>query len=35
MDKQKFVFLLLAKYLVSPGNYSIPVRGTLAKPLFE
>jgi type II secretion system protein N len=35
MDKQKFVFILLAKYLVSPGNYSIPVRGTLAKPLIE
>jgi len=35
MEKQKFVFLLLAKYLVSPGNYSIPVRGTLAKPLIE
>jgi type II secretion system protein N len=35
MEKQKFVFLLLSKYLVSPGNYSIPVRGTLAKPLIE
>jgi type II secretion system protein N len=35
MDKQKFVFLLLAKYLISPGNYSIPVRGTLARPLIE
>jgi type II secretion system protein N len=35
MEKQKFVFLLLSKYLVSPGNYSIPVRGTLAKPHIE
>lgn len=32
MEKQKFVFLLLAKYLVSPGSYQIPIRGTLARP---
>ena len=35
LEKQKFVFLLLAKYLVSPGSYLIPVRGTLAKPLIQ
>ena len=35
LDKQKFVFLLLAKYLVSPGNYQIPIKGTLAKPLIQ
>jgi len=32
LDKQKLVFLLLTKYLVSPGNYAIPIKGTLAKP---
>ena len=32
LEKQKFVFLLLLKYLDSPGHYRIPVRGTLAKP---
>ncbi len=35
LEKQKFVFLLLTKYLVSPGNYLIPIRGTLAKPLIQ
>lgn len=35
LDKQKFVFLLLTKYLVSPGNYQVPIRGTLAKPLIQ
>lgn len=35
LEKQKFVFLLLAKYLVSPGNYLIPIKGTLAKPLIQ
>jgi type II secretion system protein N len=35
LEKQKFVFLLLTKYLVSPGNYSIPIRGVLAKPLIQ
>lgn len=33
LDKQKFVFLLLAKYLDTPGHYQLPVKGTLAKPL--
>lgn len=32
LEKQKFVFLLLTKYLISPGAYQIPIRGTLAKP---
>ncbi len=32
MEKQKFVFLLLIKYLDSPGHYRLPVRGTLSKP---
>ena len=32
MERQKFVFLLLTKYQSSPGAYSIPIRGTLARP---
>ncbi len=32
LERQKFVFLLLLKYLDSPGHYRIPVRGSLAKP---
>lgn len=32
MDRQKFVFLLLARYMLSPGNYQIPIRGTLGHP---
>ena len=32
LEKQKFVFLLLAKYLTSPGHYEIPLRGTLSSP---
>jgi type II secretion system protein N len=32
LEQQKYVFLLLAKYLSAPGHYQIPVRGTLAKP---
>ena len=35
LEKQKYVFLLLAKYLISPGAYQIPIRGTLAKPAFQ
>jgi type II secretion system protein N len=35
LEKQKFVFLLLARYLVSPGNYRIPVSGTLAHPAIQ
>ncbi len=32
LEKQKFVFLLLFKYLDSPGHYRLPIRGALAKP---
>jgi len=32
LERQKFVFLLLTKYLTSPGVYSIPIHGTLAHP---
>ena len=32
MEHQKFVFLLLTKYLTTPGHYQLPIRGTLAKP---
>lgn len=35
LEKQKFIFLLLAKYLDTPGHYRIPVKGTLGKPLME
>lgn len=33
MDKQKLVFLLLAKFTASPGVYRVPIRGTLLKPV--
>jgi type II secretion system protein N len=33
MDKQKMVFLLLAKFATSPGVYKVPIRGTLLKPV--
>jgi type II secretion system protein N len=32
MERQKFVFLLLAKYQASPGSYRIPIKGVLLKP---
>jgi type II secretion system protein N len=32
IDKQKLVFLLLAKFMASPGVYRVPIRGTLLKP---
>ena len=32
LEKQKFVFLLLAKYITTPGHYEIPLRGTLSSP---
>jgi len=32
LERQKFVFLLLAKYQSSPGAFSIPIHGTLAHP---
>ncbi|HEY3309523.1 MAG TPA: type II secretion system protein GspN [Desulfuromonadaceae bacterium] len=33
LEKQKLVFLLLAKFMVSPGVYQVPVKGTLLNPL--
>jgi type II secretion system protein N len=35
LENQKFIFLLLTKYLTTPGHYQIPIRGTLAKPLIQ
>lgn len=35
LEKQKFIFLLLAKYLDTPGHYQIPIKGVLGKPLLE
>jgi type II secretion system protein N len=32
LEKQKLVFLLLAKFMTSPGIYTVPIRGTLLKP---
>jgi type II secretion system protein N len=32
LESQKLVFLLLAKFMTSPGVYRVPVRGTLLKP---
>jgi len=33
MEKQKLVFLVLTKFMVSPGNFRIPITGTLMKPM--
>jgi len=35
MEQQKFIFLLLAKYLTTPGHYQIPIRGTLSRPVLQ
>lgn len=32
LERQKLVFLLLARYQASPGSYRIPVKGVLLKP---
>lgn len=32
LERQKLVFLLLAKFMTSPGVYKVPIRGTLLKP---
>jgi type II secretion system protein N len=32
LEKQKLVFILLARFMVSPGVYKVPIRGTLLKP---
>lgn len=35
LEKQKLVFLLLAKFQKSPGSYQIPVTGTLLSPVIR
>jgi type II secretion system protein N len=32
LDRQKLVFLLLARFMSSPGVYRVPIKGTLLKP---
>ncbi len=32
LEKQKLVFMLLAKFMTSPGVYKMPIKGTLLKP---
>lgn len=32
LEKQRLVFMLLTKFMTSPGVYSVPIRGTLLKP---
>ncbi len=32
LEKQKLVFMLLAKFMASPGVYKVPISGTLLKP---
>ena len=32
LESQKLVFLVLAKFMTSPGVYRVPIRGTLLKP---
>lgn len=32
LEKQKLVFMLLAKFMTSPGVYTVPIRGNLLKP---
>jgi hypothetical protein len=32
LDSQKLVFMLLARFMASPGVYRVPIRGTLLKP---
>jgi len=33
LERQKLVFLLLARFATSPGVYRVPIRGTLLKPV--
>ena len=33
LEKQKLVFMLLTKFMTSPGVYTVPIRGTLLKPV--
>lgn len=32
LEKQKLVFMLLAKFMTAPGIYRVPIRGTFIKP---
>jgi hypothetical protein len=32
MEKQRLIFMMLIKFMVSPGVYKIPIRGTLLRP---
>lgn len=32
LEKQKLVFMLLAKFMTAPGVYTVPIKGTLLKP---
>jgi len=32
LEKQKLVFLLLAKFMSAPGVYRVPIKGTMLKP---
>jgi type II secretion system protein N len=32
LEKQKLVFMLLIKFMASPGVYKVPIRGTLLRP---
>lgn len=32
LERQKMVFMLLARFMTSPGVYAVPIRGTLLKP---
>jgi type II secretion system protein N len=32
LERQKLAFFLLERYMVSPGNYRIPIKGTLSHP---
>ncbi|RNC68142.1 MAG: type II secretion system protein GspN [Desulfuromonadales bacterium] len=33
LNRQRVIFALMTKYLVTPGQYRLPIRGTLDKPL--
>jgi len=35
LEDQKLIFLLLARYLVTPGQYAVPITGTLASPIIR
>ncbi|HOP39806.1 MAG TPA: type II secretion system protein GspN [Geobacteraceae bacterium] len=35
LERQKLVFMMLAKYQKSPGSYRIPIKGVLMKPVIQ